>query len=187
MRRREDHPRNKKGQYMKERENVQLVVRKYDTREPSFDYLKYMRVARLWIHKVHGLSLPDLEMLLFLRTERLFSRQDFDKYENIMSWDKGRFSRLLKDGWIVKWRTEGKDRNRYALYNVSPRGKKILASFYRKLSGDEDYSLDTRKNPVMKKSAGFSDKTLAMQMKKINEENRERRLTPVRLRKDRKR
>ena len=172
------------GRRVQKKEKVHLKVRVCDRRTPSNDYMKYYRVVRHWVKKKHGLSEPDLEMLFFLYSEHLFSRKDFDDYAKIMPWDKKRFERLLKDGWIVKWRKEGMDKNRYALYCMSMKGKLMISSVYKKLNGEEDFSLKTEKNPVMKKSAGFADKTVANMMRKINEKQRERRLKAVHARRD---
>ena len=38
----------------------------YDRKEPTHDYLKYWRVVRFWVKATHGISTPDLEMMLFL-------------------------------------------------------------------------------------------------------------------------
>jgi hypothetical protein len=172
------------GRRVQKKEKVHLKIQTCKRREPTNDYLKFYRVVRHWAKKKYGLSEPDLEMLYFLYSEHLFSRQDFEDYDNIMSWDKSRFDRLLKDGWIIKWRKEGMDKNRWALYCVSFKCKRAITSIYKKLNGEEDFSMRTTKNPVIKKTAGFADKTVAQQMRKINERNRERRLTAVHARRD---
>jgi hypothetical protein len=177
MGRRKPHP----------KEKVYLNVKKFQPVAPKRDFLKYYRVVRHWAKKKYGLSGPDLEMLYFLKGEHLFSTKTFEKYNNIFPWDEGRFKRLKRDGWITKWRTEGMDKNRWALYTVSVKGKRAITSIYKKLNGEEDFSMVPSKNPVLKKTAGFVDKTIAMQMKEINKENRELRLIAVAQRRDKKR
>ena len=52
------------------------------------DYLKYWRVIRYFVKRKYGLSQAELEMLLFLRTEQYFSKDDFDEFDELLSWDK---------------------------------------------------------------------------------------------------
>ena len=176
--------RGKDGKFRKRRDKIHLIVRKADFKEPAYDYLKFFPVVIRWVKAKHDLSLSDVYMLMFLYTERLFSREDFEDYAKIFSWEEERFNRLLRDGWISKWRTQGKQRT--ALYNLSPKGKRVMSSMYRKLNGTEDFSEVPAKNPVMKRKS-FSHKTLSSVMKMINKRNKERRLTATRRRKDEKR
>jgi hypothetical protein len=43
-------------------------------------------------------------MMLFLFSERLFTRDCFTDFAMTMSWDTERFNRMLKDEWIIIWR-----------------------------------------------------------------------------------
>ena len=62
------------------------------------DYLKYWRVVRYFIKAKHGLRTSDLDMLLFLKSEEYFSKEKYEEYENILSWDRNRFNNLIKNG-----------------------------------------------------------------------------------------
>lgn len=162
---------------VKKKQKIHLIVRKAERTEPKSDYLKYLKVARYWMRRTYGLSLQDLEMLLFLRTERMFTRSTLNEYRNIFGFEVKMFNRLLREGWITKWRKE--KYGEVALYEVSPRGKRVLNAFYMKLEGKEDYSTSPKRNPVFKKSTQtYTDKTMAMQMEEINRINRETRLKP---------
>ena len=86
-------------------------------REPSHNYLKYWRVIRFWVQAKYKLTTPDLEMMLYLYSEDIFNKEQFKKYEEIMSWDEKRFRMLLRDGWIHVWR---KRRARKQPYMSSP-------------------------------------------------------------------
>ena len=70
----------------------------------SEDYLKYWRVVRYYIKKKYKLTTAELETLLFLKTEGRFSRDDFQKFNEVISWNKDRFEKLRRDGWIVVFR-----------------------------------------------------------------------------------
>lgn len=101
----------------------------------SPDYLKYWRVVRYYIKKKYNLTTAELELLLFLKTEGRFSREDFQKFNEVVSWNKDRFEKLRQEGWIVVFRKRhGKHR---ALYELSYKSKRVIASVYSKLNGDE--------------------------------------------------
>ena len=85
--------------------NSNIHVRKNTSRkQPTHDYLKYWRTIRYWIKAKYGLTTPDIEMMLFLYSEQMFTKTKFKRFEQIMSWDVNRFDRLLRDGWIHVWR-----------------------------------------------------------------------------------
>lgn len=167
-------------------EFIQMTVRKCHVVQPKRDFLKWYRVVKHWAKVKYGLTEPDLEMLYFLRSEHLFSVKDFERYNNIFPWDSTRFKRLKKDGWIDKWRTEGMDKNRWAMYRVSKKGQRTIDSIYKKLNGEEDFSMNLYKNPTLKRER-FVDKTISMAMKEMNAESQKERLTRVHGRRDGKR
>ena len=64
------------------------------------DYLKYWRVIRYFIKAKYNLTQGDLDVVLFLNSEGYFDKAKFDEFDELLSWDEGRFKRLLRDGWI---------------------------------------------------------------------------------------
>ena len=132
---------------------IDKKIRKtYDRKTPSNDYLKYWRVVRYWVKAKYGLTTPDLEMLLFLYSEQIFTKDKFSDFKEIMSWDKNRFERLRQEGWIIVWKKrEGKNK---ALYEVSHKGKKVVGMVYKKLNGEEI----SERNPLFLKSANYMSK-----------------------------
>lgn len=138
----------------------------YDRKEPSFNYLKYLKIVRYWAKRTHEVGLADLEMLLFLYSERLFKRTDFNDYEELFSWDVNRFNNLVKKGWISLWRK--KKGSEAALYEVSYKGKRLILSVYKKLSGEETISESPNKNPIFKKDSPYTDKVYRRAIKRMN-------------------
>jgi len=134
------------------------------------DYLKYWKVVRQWARSTYKLSTSEIEMLLFLYSEDLFTRKNFEEYNQIMSWDKRRFDNLLRNGWIIKWR-ERKGRESI-LYGLAYKSKRLCASIYKKLNKEEAISEDRRKNPMFKSSAKYSDKVYRRVIKKMNQERK---------------
>jgi hypothetical protein len=137
---------------------------------PDSDYLKYIRVARQWLKRVHGWSQTDQDMLLFLYSERFFNIAKFRKYENIFSWKKTRFQDLLDRDLIIAWR---KPSNKgCGVYELSASSKRIITLFYQLLEGKRNFSAEARDNKMFdKKVQNFSDKVYALQMIEIAEEN----------------
>jgi hypothetical protein len=134
------------------------------------DYLKYWKVVRQWARSTYKLSTSEIEMLLFLYSEGYFTRQDFEEYNEIMSWDKRRFDNLLRNGWIIKWRK--KQGRESILYDLAYKSKRLCASIYKKLNKEEAISEDRRKNPMFRSSAKYSDKVYRKVIKKMNQERK---------------
>ena len=134
------------------------------------NFIKYIRVARQWLKRVHGWSQTDQDMMLFLYSERFFNIAKFRKYENIFSWKRTRFQDLLDRDLIVAWR---KPSNKgCGVYELSASSKRILMLFYQLLEGKRNFSAEARDNKMFdKKVQNFSDKVYALQMIEIAEEN----------------
>lgn len=119
------------------------------------DYLKYWRVVRQFIKVKHNLTQSDLDILLFLKSEEYFSRDKFNEFDNLISWEKLRFKRLKKDGWIEIFRKRMGQRK--ALYQLSNRGKRVTTSIYKYLNGQEIPS-SSDGNPMFLKNVSYTDK-----------------------------
>lgn len=131
------------------------------------DYLKYWRVIRYFIKAKYNLTTAELEMLLFLKSEGRFSRDDFDEFNQIMSWDKQRFEKLRKEGWIEVFRVGNKPGQRRALYQLSYKSQRVLTSVYKKLEGEE-IPVSPTTNPIFKKEVCYADKVYRNAIKKMN-------------------
>ena len=122
---------------------------------PSSDYLKYWRVIRYYTLAKYKISTSDLDVLLFLYSEKYFSQDKFDEFDNLISWDKKRFKRLVRDGWIQSFRA--KRGNRRAIYELSMRSKRMIINIYKYLSGKE-IPTTIAANPLFAKDVSYSDK-----------------------------
>jgi len=140
------------------------------------DYLKYWRVIRYFIKAKYGLTTGDLDMLLFLYSEDIFSKAKFEEFDNLLSWDVDRFDRLLRDGWIEVFRRR---RKKYkTLYGVSFKTQRVINSIYKKLSGEEIPTSQSA-NPMFAKNVKFSDKVYRKMILQMNASIRQqRRLSP---------
>jgi hypothetical protein len=101
----------------------------------NHDYLKYWKVIRYYVQAKYGIRSADLDMLLFLYSEKYFGKQQFNDFDKLLSWDINRFNRLLSDGWISVFRK--RQGNKKTLYELSYKGKRMISSVYKKLNGEE--------------------------------------------------
>jgi hypothetical protein len=70
----------------------------------DINLLKHYRTIRKWACKTNSLSDSDLELLIYLDCEGRFTKRDYETGVFSYSWDKRRWDRLFKNGWIVVWR-----------------------------------------------------------------------------------
>ena len=129
------------------------------------DYLKYWRVIRYFIKAKYGLTTSDLDILLFLQSEKYFSKDDFDEFNELISWDKNRFNTLLKDKWIEVFRKNTSKSK--AVYQLSYKSTRVLVSLYKKLNGEE-IPESPSSNPLFLKNVPYTDKAYRNYIKEMN-------------------
>ena len=140
------------------------------------DCLKYWRVIRYFIKAKYGLSTADLDMLLFLYSEEIFSKKKFEEFDNLLIWDGKRFDRLYKEGWIEVFRNRKKTTK--SLYTLSYKTERVISSIYKKLSGEE-IPTSLSGNPMFAKNVKYTDKVYRNMILQMNEVIRQqRRLSP---------
>ena len=136
------------------------------------DCLKYWRVIRYFIKQKYGLTTGDLDMLLFLYSEDIFSKEKFEEFDNLLSWDEDRFDRLLRDGWIEVFRRRRKKFK--TLYGLTFKTQRVISSIYKKLSGEEIPMAQTS-NPIFAKNVKFTDKVYRKMIIEMNDTIRQQR------------
>jgi hypothetical protein len=141
-------------------------------RLPPNDYLKYWRVIRYFIKAKYKINTGELDVLLFLYSEKYFSKDKFNEFDELISWDVNRFNKLLRDGWVVVFRKrQGKKK---ALYEVSYKGRRMLGSMYKKLSGEE-IPESPSVNPLFLKKVSYTDKVYRNMIVEMNKFIRQQR------------
>ena len=136
------------------------------------DYLKYWRVIRQFAKIKYNLTQSDLDMLLFLYSEKYFSRDKFDEFDKLLGWDVMRFQNLVKEEWIIRFRNRvGK---RKALYKLTHKAESMIQSLYRKLSGEE-IPTSSVGNKMFQKNVSYTDKVyrdMIIEMNKVIKQRR---------------
>ena len=125
-----------------------------DLRE--INLLKYYRLVRRWACKTYNLKDADLELLVYLDCKELFTRNDFIDGVYTYSWDKNRWERLRKQGWIDVFKERNRTTSKYAVYKVSSKSKRLINRIYRILLAEED--LPTATTSVFYKNKTYTDK-----------------------------
>ena len=134
------------------------------------NYLKYWKVVKQFVKTKYDISTADLEMLLFLRSEKYFSKGDFDEFNELFHWEKNRFERLKQEGWIDVFRK--KTGNRRVLYQLSYKAQRMLTSVYKKLEGEE-IPESKSSNPQFLADVSYTNKVHRNYIKKLNQSIRQ--------------
>lgn len=145
-------------------------------RKRNNDYLKYWRVVRQFVKVKYNLSQSDLDVILFLYSEKYFGSEKFREFNEILSWDKKRFGRLVREGWIESFRK--REGARKALYQLSFKASRMVDMIYKKLNGEE-ISMNDTVNPMFKRNVSYADKVYRNMIKEMNKATRQQpRQTP---------
>ena len=113
---------------------------------------KYYRLVRKWACKTNNLKDADLELLVYLDCKVHFTRNQFIEGTYTYSWDKNRWERLRREGWIEVWRQRNRTTIKYTIYKLSHKAKQLVMRIYRIMLGEEDI-------PTSEKSIFFKNKT----------------------------
>jgi len=136
------------------------------------DYLKYWKVIRYFVKAKYKISQEDLEMLLFLYSEKYFSKDKFREFNQIFGWNVDRFESLKQREWISVFRKRhGKHK---ALYELSYKGVQLVNLIYKKLNGEE-LPVSKSQNPLFLANVSYSDKVYRNMIIEMNKFIRQQR------------
>lgn len=122
----------------------------------NMNLLKYYRLIRRWACKTYQLKDADLELLIYLDCKKLFTRNDFIDGVYTYSWDKDRWERLRREGWIDVFKHRNRTTSKYTTYKTSFKCKVLIKRIYRIMLGEED--LPTSEKSVFYKNKTYTDK-----------------------------
>ena len=131
--------------------------------------LKYYRLVRKWACKTYGLNDADLELLIYLDCVSRFTRNDFINGTYIYSWDKKRWDRLRKEGWIEVWRHRNRTTIKYSVFKVSFKCQQLISRIYRIIMGEEDIPVSKRRNKLIAGNT-YTDKVLTKAIYNVNKD-----------------
>ena len=117
---------------------------------------KYYRLVRKWACKTYDLKDADLELLVYLDCKSRFTRNNFIDGSYTYSWDKNRWERLRREGWIEVWRHRNRTTIKYSIYKTSFKSSQLISRIYRILLGEED--IPTSERNVFYNNKSYTDK-----------------------------
>ena len=135
----------------------------------EMNLLKHYRIIRKWACRNNDLNDADLELLMYLDCIDLFNKDDFKMGTYSYSWDNRRWNRLLKEDWIVVWRTRNRTTQKFHIYKVSFKGKQLISRVYRMMLGEEDIPTSIKRNSIMKGET-YTDKVLITSIQNVNKD-----------------
>ena len=118
--------------------------------------LKYYRIVRRWACRQYKLKDADLELLIYLDCKGLFTREDFINGVYTYTWDKHRWERLRRDGWVDVWKERNRKDSKYAVYKTSLKTKLMINRIYKIILGQED--IPVTESNIFYKNKSYSDK-----------------------------
>jgi hypothetical protein len=92
---------------------------------------KYYRLVRKWACKTYDINDGDLELLIYLDCIKHFTRDDFKKGSYTYAWDRNRWLKLRKDGWIDVWRNRNQTTIKYNVYKTSFKCQHLIMRIYK--------------------------------------------------------
>lgn len=92
------------------------------------DYLKYYGVIRRYFSRRYEIAERDLDLLLYLRGEKYFTKSMVESWKGLVNMTKSRFDILLSGGWIEVFRKGGG--GGCAMYHVSYKAQRMMTSMY---------------------------------------------------------
>ncbi|MGY8865956.1 MAG: hypothetical protein ACKVJK_10025 [Methylophagaceae bacterium] len=124
----------------------------------DLNILKYYRLTRKWVCKTYGLTDADLELLIYLDCKGRFTRNEFIEGVYTYSWEKHRWERLKREGWIEVWRHRNRTTIKYSIFKTSFKCSQIISRIYRILLGEEDPPFTERN--IFHKNKSYTDKVM---------------------------
>ena len=96
------------------------------------------------------------ELLIYLDCKKRFTRNDFIDGVYTYSWDKNRWERLRREGWIEVWRQRNRTTIKYSIFKTSFKCSQLISRIYRVLLGEED--LPTSERSIFYNNKSYTDK-----------------------------
>ena len=124
----------------------------------DLNILKYYRLTRKWVCKTYGLNDADLELLIYLDCKGRFTRNEFIEGVYTYSWDKHRWERLKREGWIEVWRHRNRTTIKYSIFKTSFKCSQVISRIYRILLGEEAPPFTERN--IFNKNKSYTDKVM---------------------------
>ena len=109
--------------------------------------------------KLSSSDIREMNLFKYYRLVRKWAcKTDFIDGAYTYTWDKHRWERLKRDGWIEVWRNRNRTTIKYSIFKTSFKCSQLISRIYRVLLGDEDLPFSDRS--VFYKNKSYTDKVM---------------------------
>lgn len=141
------------------------IVKRYSHITMKHNYLKYHGIVMNWATKANSIKMVDLEILMFLYDEGAFNNARAKEF-SVMYMGTKKMNKLIKDGWVAKWKPD--QDGRAVLFDLTRKARLLIRSIYLKLNGEEPISDLFMINKQVERLTN-TDKVRLMQVHRFNE------------------
>jgi hypothetical protein len=134
----------------------------------DFDLLQNQYPVRMFIQAKFGLSLRELELLLFLYPKQFFCLKDYKSFP--LTFTHRKISTVVKRGF-VKIAKKGKNMDHH-VYTLTKSAKHQVIVYYKYLSGELLVPTNAENNPMIRKDAPQHHKKVIDFFKRMRDEQK---------------
>lgn len=128
----------------------------------------HYRTVRRWAAAKYKITSAEVELLISIHCIKRFDSHDFTDREITMTWDKERFQRLRRDGWIDVYRHHKKTKNGRTIFKPSRKCNDMVNGIYRILLGEDEIPIN--KYTPFNKNETYTDKTMLTAIEKARQD-----------------
>jgi predicted dehydrogenase len=139
----------------------------------SRDYLKWYRVINYYVRKAYDISAHELDLLLFLFSERFFQKSTFDDFSRIVDYGVD-LDNMIAKGFVEVY---ARRQNRKHWYQLTTKGSAIIRYVYDAIEGKPIGITPTTKKMRAKKSTQ-AEKNYINLIEKMNKQMKEKKENP---------
>ena len=128
----------------------------------------HFRTVKRWAAAMYGLTYYEIELMMSLHSKKRFYNTGFKDSCISMTWDRKRFQRLKRDGWIDVYRHYNKSKGEKTVYKVTRKTNDMVNRICRILLGEEQIPF-TKRTPYHKNES-YTDKSMQTAIQKMNDD-----------------
>jgi hypothetical protein len=138
------------------------------------DYLKYYRVVHYYVRKAYNITHHELDMILYLYSEKYFYEKDYDDFGRIVDFDVD-IDRMISKGYISVYARRQRGSH---VYQLTPHAQKIVQYIYRVLEGVKPIGKNRYTVKMARETADPSEKNYLFLIEKMNRYMKEKKANP---------
>ncbi len=135
----------------------------------QYENLKYWGVVRHYFQTRYGLSLNNLDLLLYIYSIKYIKKKDLYEYAYLSGYSRYRVNDLLNKGWIIPFNFS--INHKPTTYMMSLKGRSAIKSMYDMLDGSV-VTINPSLNPMFKVNVSNTKAKYAKFIIKLNEERK---------------